>query len=488
MTMLLRFLICVFGLLTSLSPLAAEDRALIIGINAYPHFPTKQLTGAVNDALAIERLAIDVWGFKPTQIKVLLEQAATSATIVDGIERWLIDGTKPGDRVLLYYSGHGYYVYDPTKIADEATRQTIAPSDARPDGKTIQNMILDTEIKQRLDRLTGRTIMFITDACHSGTLWRDIGDMTSGQPSIVRSLAHDARPPGLSRSVTTPAAFDAKHAKPSFVTPSDNLIAWSAVQPSELAEEDMELGNDARHGVFTRRFIEGLRDRKADRNGDGTVSAMELHGYISETVSKYCASNTCRSNRMTPMLEASPKLIGSNLLAWRPPGATPTKPARFEPTNILPATNTMGLKLDLLPGATVRLNKDIQLRLTSPKAGWLIVLDVRDNGEVVQLFPSKCARPNRQIRAGAVVTLPDKTFGCAFTATEPGSGQILAIITEDNVPVDDLLGRSRDLEVVANGETFLAELARRLLQAWTGDEKTRPTRWSLATARYTVER
>ena len=108
--------------------------------------------------------------------------------------------------------------------------------------------------------------------------------------------------PSLSRGVNTPAAFDAKHAKPSFVTPSDDLIAWSAVHPSELAEEDMELGNDARHGVFTRRFVEGLRDRKADRNSDGTVSAMELHGYISETVSKYCASRTCRSNRMTPML------------------------------------------------------------------------------------------------------------------------------------------------------------------------------------------
>jgi Domain of unknown function (DUF4384) len=116
------------------------------------------------------------------------------------------------------------------------------------------------------------------------------------------------------------------------------------------------------------------------------------------------------------------------------------------------------------------------------------VLDVRDTGEVIQLFPSKCARPNRHVRAGATITLPDKSYGCAFTATELGRGQILTIIAEDNVPLDDLLGRSRDLEVVPNGETFLAELARRLLQAWTGDEKTRPTRWSLVTVRYTVER
>jgi hypothetical protein len=85
------------------------------------------------------------------------------------------------------------------------------------------------------------------------------------------------------------------------------------------------------------------------------------------------------------------------------------------------------------------------------------------------------------------MTLPDPSYGCEFPATKPGSGEILAILSEDNVPLADLLGRSRDLAAVPNGDDYLAEMAQRLMSAWTNDERTRPARWSLATARYIIK-
>jgi hypothetical protein len=473
-------------------PAYAEDRALIIGINAYPHFPKSQLTGSVNDARAMSRLAQEAWGFKSDQIRLLLDGQATSAAILDHIEGWLVAGTAPGDRVLFFYSGHGYYLFDPTQPPDERWRETIAPHDARPVGAGVANMIVDLEIKRRLDRLADRTVMFIADACHSGTLWRTLEELDPAKPSIVRSLAHVARERGVFRSAK-PAAFDAAHNRGRFVAPSEHLIAWSAVQPTELAEEDMRLPAESRHGVFTKNFLEGLSARKADRNGDGRVSAMELYGYVSEKAGQYCAEQFCRSLRMTPMMEAPNRLVGLDLMSWRPPGesipqttTTAESAPRPSPTNVLPAANSAELRLELLPAPTLRVGDKLRLRLTSQREGWLIVLDRRDSGEVVQLFPSICVRPERRVRTGATVTLPDPSYGCEFPATKPGSGEILAVLSEDNVPLGDLIGRSRDLTAVTNGDDYLAEMAQRLMSAWMNDERTRPSRWSLVTARYTV--
>ena len=474
------------------SPVSAEDRALIIGVNAYPHFPRSQLTGAVNDARAMQRLAQDVWGYQPGQIKLLLDEQATAGNILDAIDQWLVQGTSAGDRVLLYYSGHGYYTFDPNVPPGEGWRETIAPYDARPVGTTIANMIVDREIKQRLDKLADRVVMFIADACHSGTLWRDLGAAKPEQPSIVRSLLHEANPTTAFRG-TSPAQFDARNARRTLLAPAGHLIAWSAVQPTELAEEDMALPDASRHGVFTRRFIEGLREKKADRNGDGAVSVMELYGYVSEHTGAYCASRYCRSGRMTPMLEAPSRFVGLDLLTWRPRSAAapvrtdPPKPPS-QPTNVLPAGNAAGVKLELLPEASARVGQRTQMRITSAKPGWLILLDVRDDGRVVQLFPSQCARVDRQLRASAPLTMPDPSYGCAFTASEPGQGQIIAIVSEDNVQLADLLGRHRDLMVVPYGDAYLAELAQRLMAVWSGDERSRPTRWSLVVERYRHER
>jgi hypothetical protein len=62
----------------------------------------------------------------------------------------------------------------------------------------------------------------------------------------------------------------------------------------------------------------------------------------------------------------------------------------------------------------------------------------------------------------------------------------MAIVSEDNVPVDELLARNKGLEVVSNPSAYLADIARALLAVWTGDERNRAVHWGLATAKYEV--
>ena len=172
-------------------PARAEDRALIIGVAKYPSLPPhKQLTGPVNDARLMERMAREVWGFAPTQIKLLLDEQATSTAIRSEIEQWLIAGTRRGDRVLLDYAGHGYYRRTDNPNEPDGIDETIAPSNVVQVGGSYDNMIVDDEIDAYLQRLDGRDVIVIVDACHSGTITRSLDPAAGDGASIVRSLDH----------------------------------------------------------------------------------------------------------------------------------------------------------------------------------------------------------------------------------------------------------------------------------------------------------
>ncbi len=492
----LRFcLLIVLGAATAtippITPARAEDRALVIGIDRYPHLlPKNQLTAAVNDARAMAALARDVWGFKPHQIKLLINEAATAGNILNAIETWLIAGTRPGDRVLLTYSGHGYYQPDLDGDEPDGQDETLAPYDVRyRQGTGFINMVSDDDINRLLARLEGRDVMMVIDSCHSGTITRALTPASHKGPTITRALSHAP----LTRSLSD-HEYAALRSQSSFIEARPNLMAWSAVAPIEKAHEDMSRPPAARNGVFTRSFIEGLRGRRADSNGNGVITAAELLTYTRAQAGSYCRNHGCETG-MTPVVELpQTDAWGRDLLAWG--RRTDANGAGQQPqiTDIIAPGNGLqdngdngGVHLEILPRARVRLGEAIRLRVRSVKPGWLILLDVRDNGEVRQLFPSICARPSRKLRAGAPLTLPDATYGCEFTASEAGKGKLLAIVTQDNVSLDDLLAKHRDIAVVADSKAYLSEIAAKLMAVWTADPHNRPVHWSLAVAEYEVK-
>jgi hypothetical protein len=88
-------------------PAVAADRALLVGIDHYRHPDVSETPGAERDALALEQVLQDRFGFPPDSIRTLLGERATSQAIVDAFRTWLVEGTRPGDRVFFLYSGHG---------------------------------------------------------------------------------------------------------------------------------------------------------------------------------------------------------------------------------------------------------------------------------------------------------------------------------------------------------------------------------------------
>lgn len=86
----------------------AEQHALLIGIGAYSVQP---LEGPPNDAMSMQDVLTSRYGFKQENVVTLLEKDATRVRILGELER-LVNRTGAGDKVLIFFSGHGTSGHD----------------------------------------------------------------------------------------------------------------------------------------------------------------------------------------------------------------------------------------------------------------------------------------------------------------------------------------------------------------------------------------
>ena len=474
------------GLLLALSLFAIQtasgaDRALLVGIDQY--LKVKPLEGSANDVQTMRQFVLDTLGYRPDQIQVLLDGAATRAGILSALDRWLIEGSRPGDRVLFYYSGHGFQMPDADGDEKDRLDETLVSVDTEPDDQGgYRNMISDDELKTRFDRLADRQTTVIIDSCHSGTITRSLLD-----PGDTR--ARKTLDPGSSRPTRdfSKSLADHRHEE-SLLKGNGRRVVWSAVAAAQVALVDQEI--TPRSGVFTGRFLAGLRDRKADRNGNGQVSYAELLDYLRQESEGYCQRHRgdCRLG-LTPTLEVDPVYLGQPVFAF---GAGNPLPVPELATELLAHANSLQARLEILPGAAFRVGEVMQIRVTSPRDGYLVVLDLNARGQVTQIFPNefsdKAGKGNR-ITASRPITIPDAYYGFQFKAQEPlGRGQLLAIVSEDPAPLDGLLARHKDLQVIARPEAYLTALTEPLRQPWTGDPFNRQVEWSLVKVEYEIGR
>ena len=144
-------------------------RALLIGINDYPD-PANRLEGCVNDVFLMSSV-LQECGFDAEDIRVVLDQRATAAGILDRLQ-WLLDGVQGGDERVLFYSGHGaqipaYGVSDEVDHLDEC----LVPYDF---DWTPQRAITDKQFLDLYSQLPYDSYFAaIFDCCHSGGMSRE---------------------------------------------------------------------------------------------------------------------------------------------------------------------------------------------------------------------------------------------------------------------------------------------------------------------------
>jgi hypothetical protein len=166
-----------------LSGIYPTRRALCVGTNYTG--TGSQLAGCVNDAASWAGLLRG----RGWTVEELVAGAATRAAILAGFQE-LTGRAGDGGRVVLTWSGHGTWV--PDRDGDEADGrdEAICPDDYRSAG-----VVSDDELYAVFAAAPrGSRVVFVADACFSGTLQRFAGPVEhtwAGSPRRARFL-----PPG----------------------------------------------------------------------------------------------------------------------------------------------------------------------------------------------------------------------------------------------------------------------------------------------------
>lgn len=486
--------------LAAYSAAQAEDRALVIGINKYPGITyngtsgVRDLRGAVSDAGRFADLLVSHFGFKKGQVKLLTDSEASRSGIIDAFETWLVQDTKPGDRAVLYFAGHGAQTLD--ENGDEAGGdkfdEALVPADATGELSAapvkLSRLLIDDKVGDLLSKLQGRDVLVVIDACHSGTATRGLDGASGNRNSRFRTLTPYV--PALTRGLDLSPEMLKKRKIMSRlidVVPDKGQTAiWTATASGQIA---FDLDNG---GLFTLSFIEGLKSGKADRSGDGKVSAIELLNYVRKVSKDFCEtkSHLCRFG-LTPTLESSEDYRAQVLVPIGEVANTSNHAEKSE--QLFSHENDFSLSVEIHPGTKIKLGSEVTFKITSSKPGHLLLFDEGPDGKFRQIFPNARAIELGKlggVRAHAPLKIPDASYGFAFEATDKGKGTLIALVAEEAADLKSLASRQLDFEPLTNVEKVLAAIAKRLHAPYETEDLDKPNRayrWSFATVKYEVE-
>lgn len=236
-------------------------KALIIGINDYAPIGMggPDLNGCVNDARDMANTLV-ICGFIPSQIRILTNQNATRANILNYL-KILVTNSVKGDSIVFYYSGHGTRVANiGADLEIDGLDEAICPHDYASAG-----VIRDDDFKAVLSKLkAGVNLEVIFDCCHSGTGTRkmDLGlemDFSYEAARFIPPMLEDEF--YMTYASEIPAAKNSKKAeittKALVPVAGLNHTLWAASKDNQVSMEGNMSGQV--RGYFTYHFCKILR-------------------------------------------------------------------------------------------------------------------------------------------------------------------------------------------------------------------------------------
>jgi len=232
--------------------------AVLIGINQYQDTKLSSLKYAVNDVKAVYSMLTDqqtgsfdkehvrllTEGFEqtPASGKPMLLKEPTFPNILDSLQS-VVKAAQPGDKVFVYFSGHG---------VEEGDKTWLLASDSRLSMLNRTAIQLD-EVNRILSECQADSKILILDACHSGAI-KDKG----GSGTMTSDFKDKA-----------------------FV----ELTGRATLSSSGLNESSYDRAEKT-HSAFTYFLLEGLKG-KADGNADSIVTLTEIANYVKTEVPKW---------------------------------------------------------------------------------------------------------------------------------------------------------------------------------------------------------
>lgn len=221
-----------------------KSLVICIGINKYKNW--QKLNNAVNDALGFQQLMVDKLGFT-APIEPLIDEKATKDAIDDLVKEKLREFIEENDNLIVFFAGHGH-------TRQESETGYIIPIEARsPNPKEFWgDYIRLNHWLEEIAELPARHILVILDACHSGFALGKAMNSFRDAVTYKKDLNNKK-----SRKVITSARRE---------------------QPA------LDGGSIPGHSLFTGTLIDGFNWGKADLDGNGLITSLELGLYVQQKV------------------------------------------------------------------------------------------------------------------------------------------------------------------------------------------------------------
>ncbi len=384
----------------------AADRVLVMTISEYERQP---LPGVQHDRDKVRRI-VQRLGVSSDHYRAVADRELTAAGIQREFSR-LVRETENGDRVFVFFSGHGT-----SRLVNGRCEQSLLSQDMKPVGTAAIADYLG-QIKDK----AGKVVMMV-DACHSGGVTETLAMRGSHGQSRWRAKFVESE--NLAERCSTPVNVVEEKIGTGIrssrgVSLDNNYVYLAAARKNEVAFDDDDKG-----GLATSSLLECLNGSLADADHSGSVSFRELavcaQGKIDAALDNDPINRphhlTLSGNQDLPILAA----VNGGLVNT--------------------AANAAATLRDLASGADSRwqvslvakplrakINKDaFRLSVTSSQDGYLYLLYVgSDQKEFLQLYPDQTDRSNR-VSAGQAFFIPGE-----FAANGPaGRDHVLAIVAD----------------------------------------------------------
>ncbi|GAB4853312.1 hypothetical protein Ancab_017491 [Ancistrocladus abbreviatus] len=264
-------------------------RALICGVS-YKKQKYK-LKGTIIDAYKMKDFLEYQYGFPEHSIKILAEEEdhpermPTRKNMEEGL-KWLVEGCKPGDSLVFFFSGHGLRQPDFNEDEIDGWDETLCPVDF-----TTNGMILDNDINIMIVRplIKGVTLHAIIDACHSGTVL-DLEHVYSQKEN--RWL--DNRPPSGARKSTS----------------GGRAICFSACHDDQMAADTSAFSKKGMSGAMTHCFIHAIENNPNLTYYDLLTT---MHENITQAYAARCLSTQIMDKLLHRTFLQEPQLSSSEI-------------------------------------------------------------------------------------------------------------------------------------------------------------------------------
>lgn len=404
--------------------------ALIIGIGEYlaPEVPT--LKGVRHDMVSARRMA-SAMAIPEANIRMLRDREATGERIRSEIEG-LYSRMADGDRLFIYYSGHGTRWHDAKTQQNGCTEGLMAS-----DGLVLTN----AELGQRLTPLARRAdkMLVFYDACFSGGI--------AGAPFRTRSLkvaGEEVTPKftrvGAPQQCSQPSNFRTRSL--ALVMQQQQALPENVVHVAASRPDEVSFDSSTQGGFATAAWRDCLLGEAKDLDGSGAVTADEVTACAQAKVTSALANQPgVLGQQMT--VEGNPKFVPAWMGASFAPAAAAPQVVTVQPAPP-PRVATPAEVLLELHGQRdgqrrvvttarkdrLKIGQDLlEIDVTPAREGFLYVaLAGSDGKSLYLLYPNDLAQDNR-VRAGLRVALPGK--GWEVVAGGPAGLETLLVMVTD---------------------------------------------------------